>query len=997
MDWSLEFQNALRAYQNYTLAKTRECLKDFSEGQKDAFFIIPYLLHTDEPKSLGYVDGIKAPCGIHQFKFNDKVKQIGKKYFSSKDRFDDPTVFENAPIESLSLMGSAGSIAQTEGSDLDYWVIVREDIPKDQMDLLQDKMIKIEKFCWDKMEAEVHFFPTTEKKVRDNQFGSVDKESCGTALGKLLKEEYYRSSLHVTGKIPLWWFTPYNANEEQYQDWKDKLSKSTTIRKKDYIDIGNVRHIPFDEFVGGGMWQLNKGVGSPFKSALKMGLLMEYADESQPRDLIAQMLKARMLKNPNDMDQLDPYLMMVQRVLQHLESQGDQINKEVLQRCLFLKMKPHISRWWNSSRQPPDRSTRVMLELCKEWGWDQKEVLKWEEFNILPMRELVDFKRKLESYMFSSLSTLRQQADAMDGQRAVSEQDFKKMTQRLTTIFNPERERTEWFYSPYDKMIRFPAYTIVEEKNEKHTSWSLYSGVVEEDGSLSGASEKKQLNSTSSLPDLVIWMLYNQLIYQDTKIIVQHTRDIPFTGNLKRLSESYKSHIGKTQLPTLDDDVFEKAPVTKKWLFALNLIPIMETSDEPSEEEASSKPTRDLIANELSEALMQAGFDEKAESLKSEMDKEETISETANLGDKVLPLRAGRVPPSEDPFNAGYDNCSVFSDAFVISKNSWGELHLKNIKGDHALPQCILSILKDMIEHDIKDTSAVYAEIGVGPYHQKPVKERFNHFLKSCTSHMLSNSMLKSIFFFELNGLTYLFERISDFVEVKTFTNLQDALLIQNMSVDKMLHMGFDEGHPKLELHQQAYKIKNQGPHLHLLETSSGFFASFKDESGRYFYDVWESKDLLEQLPPLLVCVLRNKGQSAIPTKTRLNITRCHTEKAPEKITDITLNILEKLKSLKHKIPKLNIKLHPADAYHWMMDPSSEPNESIVNEIDNAIELHHQKSPGKPFIISSLEYTEAPKNQCLKETAVLLSLRKMAIWRGRRIYKEKMNQELVPS
>jgi len=996
MDWMTDFQNAQRAFQNFTLAKTRECFNEFNEGQKEAFYLIPYLLHTDEPKSFGYIDGKKAPCGIHQYKFNDKVKSIGKKYFSSKDRFDDPTVFENAPIESLSIMGSAGSIAQTEGSDLDYWVIVREDLTPSEMKLLQAKMIKIEKFCWEHLEAEVHFFPTTESKVRENQFGSVDKESCGTALGKLLKEEYYRTSLHVVGKIPIWWFTPYNANDELYQQWKNQINKSATVQNKDFIDLGNIRLIPIEEFVGGGMWQLNKGVGSPFKSALKMGLLMEYADKTLPRDLIAQMLKARMFKNPSDISQLDPYLMMVERVLKHQDDIKDKKTRRLLEICLFLKMEPHISRWWNSSREPNDRSTRVMLELCKSWGWDFKEVQKWEEFEILPMRELVEFKRNLEAYMFGSLSKLRKETELGKGERAVSENDFKKMTQRLTTIFNPEKERTEWFYPPYDKMIRFNAYTLVEEKKDKSIAWNLYSGVVEEDGSLSGASEKKMLNSARTLPDLVIWMLYNQLIFQDTKISVQHSSKIPFTGNLKRLAESYKAHIGKTQLPTLDDDVFENAPVPHKWLIALNLVPIMEVGEDVSDEEISTKPTRDLIASELSEALMEAGFEEKAKSLKSKMIKEDTqIEQSHRIGEKALPLRAGRVPASEDPFNAGNDHCSIFHEVFIICRNSWGELHLNHTSGENALPKVIESIVQDMVQYKLHDSKAIYADIGFGPYHQKPVRERFNDFLQSCLVHLLEDYKGKSIYFFQMDGNTYSLQRDNDFVELKKHDDLQDSILVQNLSPHNIIKLGFDVGHPQFNLHQQAYRIKEQGPHLHLLETSAGFFASFKDESGRYFYDIWESQDLLEQLPPLLVCILRNKGQSATPTNTRLNITRCHAEKNPDKVNDITVMILEKLKTLKDKLPRLNLKIHPADAYHWALKPHEEPSASIDEELEHAIDIHHQRTPGKPFIVSSLEFTEAPKNHCLKETAMILSLRKMLIRRGRKHYQERLNAKSV--
>jgi adenylate cyclase, class 1 len=466
-----QIQNAYRAYLNFNLAKKRESFKDFSEGQREAFVFIPYLLHTSEPKRLGYVDSMLAPCGIYGYKFSEEIKAIGKKYFSVKDRFEDPKNVANAPIESLSIMGSAGSIAQTEGSDLDYWVCIRDGLKPADRSLLESKLIVIEKWCMEVLNAEVHFFVSTAKDLRDNNFGAVNKESCGSALGKLLKEEYYRTSLHVMGKIPLWWLAPYNANDDTYITVPKYLGPSIGVEVKDFIDFGNSRHIPSDEFVGGGMWQLNKGVGSPFKSALKMALLVEYADDSQPRDLLAQMLKRRMLENPNDMDQLDPYRMMVERVLDYYVGNNNSEATYLIQRCLFIKMETKISRWWNSQKAPPHRTVRTLLEMVKSWNWNEREVDKWENFDILPMRELTEFKRKLETYMFTSLQALRS-AGEKSKSRAVTAQDYKKMTQRLTTIFNPDPQRTEWFYSPYNKMIRFDVFSIQEEQQE-HQSWRL--------------------------------------------------------------------------------------------------------------------------------------------------------------------------------------------------------------------------------------------------------------------------------------------------------------------------------------------------------------------------------------------------------------------------------------------------------------------------------------------------------------------------------------------
>ncbi|MBF0246115.1 MAG: class I adenylate cyclase, partial [Planctomycetes bacterium] len=148
--------------------------------------------------------------------------------------------------------------------------------------------------------------------------------------------------------------------------------------QSDTVDIGNINAIPVGEFLGAGLWQINKGLGSPFKSALKMALLVAYAaSEVGQSELLADIFKRQVQENPNDFDKLDSYRLMVDRVLGYFAGIGDWTTVTLLQRCLFLKLRPQVARWWNSQRAPERRRDRVMLEYCRHWGWTQEEEDRW--------------------------------------------------------------------------------------------------------------------------------------------------------------------------------------------------------------------------------------------------------------------------------------------------------------------------------------------------------------------------------------------------------------------------------------------------------------------------------------------------------------------------------------------------------------------------------------------------------------------------------------------
>ncbi len=985
-----DLEQAQRAFLNFTLAKKRECFKDFTQGQADAYSLIPYLLHTSEVKQFSIVDGQIAPCGIYGYQYQEDLKEIGRKYFSSSNRFEEPKAVEDPAILSLSIMGSAGSIAQTEGSDLDYWVCIPDKIKELHRQRLQKKLTAIENWCMSELDAEVHFFISTANDIRNNNFGSVDKESCGTALGKLLKEEYYRTSLHVSGKIPLWWLAPFNGNDECYAQLPALLQNSR-IETEDFIDFGNIFDIPRDEFVGGGMWQLNKGIGSPFKSALKMALLVEYSDTTRSKDLLAQLLKKKVFENPGDMEQLDPYLMMVESVISYYLERSEEKIARLLQICLFLKMKIWMSRWWDSKTDPPHRTQRIMLRLLKKWDWTIYDIEKWENFDSLNMKELVELKKQIEDYMFKSLQELRASGTA-NQQRAVSQEDFKKMTQRLATIFNPDPKRIEWFYKPYDKMIVHRIYSIQEELEDGKWIWNLYTGIIDPEGNLSSASSKKRLRTENSMPELVTWMLYNQIVKPDGKIHIKHRRDISFIGNLKRLAVAYKGHIGKPQLPTLDEDAFAKDPHAVRWLLMVNLVPLMQVEDESEDaedDESQTPSTRKeqvsmLIAGELAEALSEAGYDKKAHDMRDKSENEDPDRMLVQCRGKSLPLRAGRVPFQEDPLNAGPENCSIYNELFLIELNSWGEIYAYHLNSQSPIADLICKLVKEAQQHP-EILKGFRCELGIGPYHQKHCVNRLNNLIQRMVHFLMEGKQKTCACLFQVDGHFHCIIKKGPEIKEKYFETLSLAIQHINIYAKGNVDILIDQENPRLAIHNQFYTLACQHKNaLILMESPDGMLIGMVDETGRYLYEAMDHKEFNASWMALVLSFIASVRCWSKQKFSFLRIKQ-HSDQA-ENITDKTLGLF---KQATVSLPRTQMTVKSREAFMWMLDSHSNRAEHLNQELQSAVNIHEQAKRGQ-FLLSNV-HIEVPEGEPNPWTPIMrLQLRQKLIRSGRKLQNQEM-------
>jgi len=335
------------------LEKLHKCL---NRRQRDSLDILPLLFHHNHPALPGFCGGL-PPFGICDYRASASARQAIKRIAPGFDyrRRGNP----EAPILALFLMGSVGSVAWSDNSDLDLWVCHRGDLDAEALQLLESKCREIE--CWAEGQGlEIHCFLIEPDAFREGRLSPLSGESSGSTQHILLLEEFYRSAIHLAGRRLLWWLVP-PEQEHRYREYAAYLQDKRFIDPSSFIDLGGLENVPPAEFVSAGMWHLYKALNSPYKALLKLQLLLSYAAEYPRPDWIASRIKQDIYAGRLEESRFDPYIRLYEKVERFLAGRQKQDLLGLVRRGFAIKTRhalhhPHL---------------RPQLEsLLRGWGWD---------------------------------------------------------------------------------------------------------------------------------------------------------------------------------------------------------------------------------------------------------------------------------------------------------------------------------------------------------------------------------------------------------------------------------------------------------------------------------------------------------------------------------------------------------------------------------------------------------------------------------------------------
>jgi adenylate cyclase class 1 len=404
----------------------------FKPSQADFFQIVPLLIHENcQFPEMGVIHS-KTPCGIVDYlpashaveTFN---RYTGKNTFTAQ-RSQDPL------IEGLFTMGSVGSLAQTFESDIDYWVCINEElIDSAGLERLKIKLDIIEAMAWNNFKTRVTFFIVDILKAKHNDFGGSTQESSGSAQSRLLKEEFYRTMIHVAGKLPLWAVLPTTISLNYYNMILERIASFSKHLR--YIDLGDIHAIPVNEYFGASIWQMFKWLKSPFKSVIKMALLEKYIHAYGKEPLLCNQYKNEWMNSSSHLKlaQNDSYIILLKHLIDYYQQTNDTPSINLVLTCFFLKLE--------ISKQGEIDNTvfglrKILLEKCLEnWGWDKNRVFEIGKFRLWPYANIQKLSITIEQYMQTKFTQVKRQFETQSrGGLMISTEDRRVLERKVDII-----------------------------------------------------------------------------------------------------------------------------------------------------------------------------------------------------------------------------------------------------------------------------------------------------------------------------------------------------------------------------------------------------------------------------------------------------------------------------------------------------------------------------------------------------------------------------------
>lgn len=502
----MEIRDQFIAVNKQRLALTRLSLQD---RQNLVLDLIPLLFHINHPMLPGFINR-QVPCGVCGFKPSKETLRDAKR-LSRGFRYQ-PLDARHQSIEALFVMGSVGTIGQSPRSDLDIWVCHQSDLGPGGRAALAQKCEKISQWAHE-INLDVCFFPMDSRRFRQGETLPLSEESSGNAQHGLLLDEFYRSAIHLGGKVPLWWFVP-TEQESHYQDYVHELLYRRFVREQEVIDFGQPT-IPAKEYITAAIWQLYKGIHSPHKSVLKLMLLEAYAASFPNTRLLSSEFKHRVHQGKQSARELDPYLLTAETIENYLRKPADRDKLELVRRCLYFKVGKALSQRPKTS--PPSWQRVELQALVNRWGWSHNQLLHLDARRQWKARAVAKERHQLVRTL---LLGYRQLSEFIQASRSpLMQKEISLLGRKLHAAFERRAGKIDFINPDISPDISEP-YLSVIQKQADGDQWLLIEAQPSHRDEQRWLS-RKPLKSAYSPAELLVWAYCNGVWSDQTQVWLQ--------------------------------------------------------------------------------------------------------------------------------------------------------------------------------------------------------------------------------------------------------------------------------------------------------------------------------------------------------------------------------------------------------------------------------------------------------------------------------------------
>jgi len=547
------------SFQKINRARLQRVLGELRSNQQDYIQLIPLLFHINHPTLPGFVSS-DTPAGLPNFDPSREALNAARKLsrsFSYKGR-----AYHKYLIQGLYLMGSSGTIGHTRSSDFDFWLCYDPKLSNVAIDLLQEKATHIEKYGAG-LGLEIHIFIMDVESFRRGDKAALSRDSSGSTQHDLLLEEFYRSGLLLAGRFPLWWLVP-PEQESNYHSYAAKLLEQRFVDDREVLDFGGLDELSADEFFGAALWQLFKGIESPYKSVLKILLMESYTQDFPSPRWLAQQAKAAIYAGETDLSVLDAYTMMYRQLEAYLEARNEPDRLALVRRSLYFKVGRPLSQL---SRLQHWRDKDIAA-LVEEWGWGKKELAVLDSRSEWKINSVLRERSVLVKELSHSYRLLTDFVRAQSGSNPIKPGELNLIGRKLYTALERRPGKI-------DRINPGISQNMLENKVSIHYSlasggeavWLLLRGQVD----VLDRPEHKVLKAAPCLLELLTWCHINQICDEKTTILL-FPEDGPVTlrelrAMLKVLQQLYPDH----RLPESPLEALAESPRLRSIVLVVNV------------------------------------------------------------------------------------------------------------------------------------------------------------------------------------------------------------------------------------------------------------------------------------------------------------------------------------------------------------------------------------------------------------------------------------------
>lgn len=479
-----------------------QVLSRCDDAFREVFTRLPLILHYNSPNLPAYLHDV--PQGICHFEPTRFVNEVVECKL--------PEV-PNPAFDGVYVMGSIGSMSQTARSDLDVWVCHSQAFSEKEIEQLQQKFDLIQRWAAE-LGVEVSLFLMNPQEFQTQTYHcDAGNEHNGSAQHFFLLDEFYRSAIRLAGKRILWLHI-----DKQGQDYSQLIKQAVEngeLDANDWIDFGDFSSLSIGEFFGASLWQLYKGITSPYKSIIKILLLESYAQTYPKTDLISKKFKKLLLSPQGICYHFDPYLAMLDQVTKYLEQRQEFERLDCLRRCFYIKA---------SDQQHSPSCLQELAQLSQGWGWSEKERQILNSREQWKVKQVVAYQQRVVDELLQSYRHLLDFARKFQIDPSIMPHDADFLMRQLYSAFEEVPGKiqllTHYMYEPGSLAEKDLTFIEVSEGVSVKAGWYMTNHAP----FCSYDSTSRYVRYDKSLIKLIAWSYFNGLMNEETQVHLVNQR-----------------------------------------------------------------------------------------------------------------------------------------------------------------------------------------------------------------------------------------------------------------------------------------------------------------------------------------------------------------------------------------------------------------------------------------------------------------------------------------